>query len=69
MKRVNKTIYLLFIVSLILIQISCKKDEDIIKIEKENPLISWENPIDIYYVTPLSNAQLNAKANVDGRKS
>ena len=66
MKRVNKTIYLLFIVSSILIQISCKKDEDIIKIEKENPSISWENPIDIYYGTPLSNAQLNATANVDG---
>jgi hypothetical protein len=39
---------------------SCKKEE------KKNPVITWENPFDIPYGTPLSDIQLNATADVPG---
>lgn len=32
----------------------------------ENPIITWENPVDISFGTPLSAVQLNATANVSG---
>jgi len=42
---------------------SCKEDATIIKKEVD---ITWSNPADIIYGTPLNNTQLNATANVAG---
>ena len=36
------------------------------KTSKLNPVISWNNPSDIFYGTALSDSQLNATANVEG---
>jgi hypothetical protein len=36
------------------------------KTTKFNPVISWNNPSDIFYGTALSNTQLNATADVEG---
>lgn len=48
---------------LIAIMTSCKKDENIII---KDPIITWSNPADIVYGTPLSKQQLNATADVSG---
>ncbi len=40
----------------------CKKDQT----NKKDPVISWENPADIFYGTLLSGTQLNATADVPG---
>jgi len=37
-----------------------------LNVKKAQPEVSWANPADITYNTLLSNAQLNAMANVDG---
>jgi len=37
-----------------------------INVNKANPVITWSNPADIVYGTPLSNVQLNATANIPG---
>ncbi len=34
--------------------------------QKITPTITWSNPVDIIYGTPLSNAQLDASASVPG---
>ncbi|MDQ1253007.1 MAG: 6-bladed beta-propeller [Euryarchaeota archaeon] len=35
-------------------------------LEKTTPTITWNNPVDLTYGTPLSNTQLNAKSSVPG---
>jgi hypothetical protein len=35
-------------------------------ISKATPIINWPNPVEIAYGTPLSSAQLNASAEIDG---
>jgi uncharacterized protein (TIGR02145 family) len=65
MKR-NKqgSIYTLILMGLVLTFInSCKKDETV---NKEEPVVVWENPEDIFVGTPLSATQLNASAYVNG---
>ncbi len=39
---------------------------DNFEITKATPIITWENPADIYYGTELSATQLNASANIAG---
>jgi YVTN family beta-propeller protein len=39
---------------------------NVISIQKTDPTITWNNPADIAYGTPLSSKQLNAKASVTG---
>jgi hypothetical protein len=39
---------------------------DTFEISKATPVITWENPADILYGTPLSGTQLNATASLDG---
>lgn len=38
----------------------------VVKVNNKNPVISWNNPADIVYGTPLSDAQLNAAADLPG---
>ena len=43
--------------------------ERTLAVTKANPVITWSNPSDISYGTALTNAQLNASANVPGTYS
>lgn len=53
-----------FIVGLLLATAcSCKKDSSS---PKKEPIITWDDPADIYYETLLSETQLNATADVSG---
>lgn len=56
--------HLLLLVIFAAIINGCKKDEA--SIPKKDPLVTWTNPADIKFGTPLSATQLNATANVAG---
>jgi uncharacterized protein (TIGR02145 family) len=63
----NTYCFQLFMIGLLLtIILSCNKDEGS---SKNDPIITWANPADINFGTPLSNVQLNATANVSGKFS
>jgi uncharacterized protein (TIGR02145 family) len=66
MKQKNRIIiYPILVMGFVLILAnSCKKDET--TASKNNPIITWVNPLDINYGTLLSATQLNATANVPG---
>ena len=40
-----------------------------IKVTQATPTITWQNPADIVYGTPLNDTQLNATATVEGTYS
>ncbi|MGE0076726.1 MAG: fibrobacter succinogenes major paralogous domain-containing protein [Bacteroidales bacterium] len=66
-----KKISIIIFVTLIILG-SCAKENDLDKeenIEKQDPIIEWANPDDIYYETLLSELQLNATASVPGHFS
>jgi hypothetical protein len=44
---------------------NCTKEDTPTK-TKKNPVITWDNPAEISYGTPLSSAQLNATADIEG---
>lgn len=59
-------IYLLALLGAIIsLTNSCKKDESP-SLSKKDPIITWANPADISFGTPLSVEQLNATADVPG---
>lgn len=67
MKKINKTwTYPLILMGfVVIIANGCSllgQDDPVL----EDPIITWENPADISFGTPLSGVQLNAKANVPG---
>jgi uncharacterized protein (TIGR02145 family) len=66
MKQKNRIIiYPILVMGFVLILAnSCKKDET--TASKNNPIITWDNPLDITYGTLLSATQLNATADVPG---
>lgn len=57
------------IVILVLVAIlsnGCKKTEESETVIKKEPILTWANPADITFLTPLSETQLNATADVPG---
>ena len=41
-------------------------DTLLINVTQAMPVVTWDNPTDMVYGTPLSNAQLNANSSIDG---
>jgi len=63
MKKINNKITLIGLSLLIIVVLSGCKNSSIIKL---NPVITWQDPLDIKFGSPLSDMQLNASADVPG---